>query len=846
MQRLLIIDSHSIIHRAYHALPPLTTPNGVPAHAVYGVARLLLSLRRAAPDYIIAAGDTPVATFRAESFAAYKAHRAPTPDDLSVQFGPAKALCETFGVRLFERDGMEADDVIATIVDRYRDEPDLRIEILSSDSDLFQLVSGDRVVVRTFSKGVSETVPYDETAVRARYQIAPAQLIDYKALVGDTSDNIPGLPGIGPKTAQALLKQYESIEGIYAHLDDLPKLRDKLVTHHDALLRDRNLVQLRHDVPLTLPPLAALSWHTLDTPALERTFTELGFNSLLQSLRMSATAPVSKTKSTPAKRSATSRTSSRMHTEAPTSSTQQQTLGLGETAYLPPTHSTPDAIYVGAEPLEAGAAARPIPKIGIALKEYLRRCWVRGEDLAEPYEDLGIALSLLEPDRKSYTLTDALTDFEMLDLAPTEQLPALRAALREALRERGIEMLFLETEMPLIRILAQMESWGILLNRSRLDALDTTSAAVCSDLEQQIYQAAGVVFNINSPKQVGDVLFTRLGLAPKGRSASTRADVLDMLTHAHPVVPLIQSYREHFKMRSTYILPLRELSDDQGFVHTDYVQTGAGTGRLSSRNPNLQNIPQESPWSRELRDAFEAREGYSLVACDYTQLELRILAGISNDPELVRAFRHGEDVHRHTASLIFNVALADVTPEQRRLAKTLNFGLVYGMGQTAFAKATGVSRAQAKTFIETYFERFAGVRTWQMETIANARRDGYASTLTGRRRYFPALANGPSWMAAEAERAAINHPVQGLEADVIKRAMIAARDVLVAADAWGTDARMLLTIHDELLFEIRDAACARHIPVIRQAMEGVLPELDIPLTLSVRTGKRWGSLTEYA
>jgi len=817
MKRLLVIDAHSLIHRAYHALPPLSTPDGQPIQAVYGMARLLLALLREGPDYVIAAGDAPGRTFRKELDEAYKAHRAPMPDDLRVQIGEAKELFERFGIPLLELSGFEADDVIATVTDRFRGTKGLRIEICSSDSDLLQLVEGKSVVARTLRKGITDTAVLDHDGVIAKFGVTPEQIPDYKALVGDTSDNVPGVRGIGPKTAALLLAEQPGVEELLAHRDDLPKLDARLEDDGTQLRASLVLTTLRRDVPVEVPPLADLARSELDLVALTPYFQSLGFDSLVSSL---APRPASATRprATRKKREGSPAIVSFARTDVAVSGDAGQVVDLED--YL-----------------EDPAARDPAtPVAGYGIKEAFQVLWASGQDLLPPYDDLGIAAWLLYPDLKAYE-EDAVRS--IVAGGADASLAELRQRILAALTTENLSPVYQDLELPSLRALAEIEMRGIRVDRAALQSLADEIARTCEELEREIRALAGSDFNLNSPKQVAEVLFRTLGLSVKGsRKESTRAEVLEELRDAHPIVPKLLDYREHFKVRTAFVEPLLDRLDGEDVLRTEYVQTGTATGRLSSRNPNLQNIPQESRWSQALRDTFLSRADCLLVSLDYSQLELRIVAALSGDPAMTAAFLAGEDIHAATAAVVLEKEAAGVTKDERRIAKTLNFGLVYGMGATAFAKASGLSRKEATAFIARYFERFAAVKAWQESILDDARKLGYTETLTGRRRYFPELSSGgPAWRLAEFERAAINHPVQGLDADIAKRAMLAVRDILRED---GGD--ILLTIHDELLVEIPAGSMKALVPRIRAAMESVMPELGIPLVVDVRAGSRWGSL----
>ncbi len=821
MKKLLIIDAHSIIHRAYHALPPLSTPDGRPIQAVYGLARLILAMLRSLPDYVIVAGDARGVTFRKELDANYKAHRAPMEDDLAAQIDEAKELFAKFGIPLIELAGFEADDVIATIVDKFQDEADLSIEILSSDSDLLQLVDDGRVVTRSLKKGITDTTVLDRDAVFEKYGITPEQVPAYKALVGDTSDNVPGVPGVGPKTAAQILKDYPTIDDILANLTALPKFAAKLPDDGTQLRASLYLTTLRRDVPVDVPSLASLARPELNRRELRDYFHEVGFLSLANAL-----APRDPLAAQPKKRvarKAPAAPSTFARTDVPVSGAAEPVVNLEDFMEDPSARKPGDIVA------------------GYGLKEALQVLWSESRDLEAPYDDLGIAAWLLYPDLKAY---EDQAVRSVVAGGDTATLAELRQKLLAALAKENMLGVYQSLELPAIRLLAEVESRGIQVDREALESLADQVAVTCDSLEKEIHELAGAPFNLNSPKQVADVLFRKLNLSMPGKKKeSTRAEILDELRDAHPIVGMLLEYREHFKVRSSFVEPILARLDASGTLRTEYVQTGAATGRLSSRNPNLQNIPQESRWSHALRDTFVAREGHVLASFDYSQLELRIVAALSHDPELTRAFKNGEDVHSATAAVVLGKDAGTITKEERRIAKTLNFGLVYGMGVTAFAKASGLKKAQAQDFIARYFERFGAVKAWQEQVLENARKSGYTETLTGRRRYFPELASGaPSWRTAEVERAAINQPVQGLDADIAKRAMINVRELLAS----GGRGHILLTIHDELLLELPTSSIKALVPHIRQTMEAAMPELGVPLVVDVRTGRRWGSLEPFS
>ncbi len=827
MKTLLLIDSHSLIHRAYHALPPMTSPEGTPAQALYGLSSILLKIQKEdKPDYIAALFDRPEPTFRKEKYDDYKAQRPKAADELISQLIEARNLFQAFGVPTFDCPKFEADDLIVTFAKRYAKEKNLRVVILTGDLDTLQIVDGEKIVVKVLKKGVSETLTYNEAAVKERYQLLPKQLLDYKALVGDTSDNVKGVPGIGPKTATDLLLRYGSLEGILKSKDKKDKKAQFIQAHEAEARTSYDLVWLRSDAPIKMPQLEELTCAP-DAEVIKKYFEKFGFGSLLR--RMGAEEVK---KAEPKSRISPAAT---LFSQIPTPTKATST---DEAIYFFSPDSTATLTELRSKKI----------KIGFDLKYAIEKIRYTGGEIRQPYFDLGVAFWLTAPDYKAYDAESFFQKFFKRSFQKTEaDLVLAKNTLEKKLAEEELTYVFEEIEMPVLDILADMERWGITTNASVLQKVEAKMTKVIEGLEKKIYESAGREFNINSSSQLGEIIFDTLELhLPRsvktpGGARSTKAEVLELLKEAHPIIPAILEYRELFKLKTTYTSSLQKHIQSDGRLHTDYIQTGAGTGRLSSAAPNLQNIPRESLWSPEIRTAFEASKGYSLVAFDYSQIELRLLAALSEDEALIRAFREGQDIHTLTASKVFGLTPAEVKPDVRRVAKILNFGLIYGMGPRAFAKTSGFSQSEAVQFIKTYFEAFPRVREFQEKVKEEARTFGYVKTLTGRRRYFPDIhSSGPQFMAA-AEREAMNHPLQGLDADINKLAMIKVANWLKEKEYWGNEVKLLLAIHDELLFEIRDDMMSEIVPVIQRLMEESYA-LSVPLVVQVSSGKNWGSL----
>jgi len=825
---LLLIDAHALIHRSFHALPPLSAPDGRPVGALYGLASILLkTLAADKPDYVAAAFDRPEPTLRKQEYKEYKAHRPPAPDELISQLRGARELFETFGVACFEKPGYEGDDIVGTLAKKFG-EKGFRVEILTGDLDTLQLVEDDHIVVRTMKKGVSDTFVYDEAAVRERYDLSPSQLTDYKGLVGDASDNIPGVRGVGPKTATELLKKFGTLENIFEKGDPKDKLAAKVLPFKKEALFSRKLGTIDTKVPIPETTLESLTFTGVPSEKLGPYFESLGFDSLLR--RIGAQRAVAR---------------------APKPAAPPSLFGAPEIQDTPEPDvpSDPNIVVVldaDDAQKQKSALGSDALKIAFEWKPVIRKLLDEGVVPAQPLFDISVAGWLLDPDGSDFTLP-ALTKKYLPssgDMAPRETQRKLAGALGRALRKEGVYNVFESIEMPVVPVLAEMERTGIAVNRKHLVSLLSDLDREIARETEEIYAAAGGPFNLNSPRQVGEVVFERLKLElPKVKKTATgqrrmNRDVLESLKDLHPIIARILEYREDFKIRSSFVAPLLDLTTKEGRVHTTLIQTGTGTGRIASEKPNLQNIPQESRWSKRLRDSFVAGEGWTLLSVDYSQIELRLLAHLTGDDALIRAFRDGKDIHAFTASKVLHIQESDVTKETRRLAKTLNFGMVYGMGARAFAQTSGVSAEEARRFIDEYFAAFPTIKRWQEGIKEKARAQGYVENANGRKRWFPGR-GGPA--TGEFDRAAINMPLQSLNADILKVAMARVDALLRERARSETEIRLLLSIHDELLFEVRDGILNETAGAIRKVMEEVYT-LSVPLRVEASAGKSWGEL----
>jgi DNA polymerase I len=908
-ERLALIDSNSLIYRAFFAVPPLTTTKGELANATFGFASILLkSLEQATPQHIAAAFDLPVPTFRREMEPTYKATRKPMPDELRPQFERCKQLLEAFGIPMYSLPGYEADDVIGALA-RQAEAKGLETIIVSGDLDPLQLVT-PRIKLMTTRQGFQNTVIYDEEMIRQRYGLRPNQMVDFKALKGDATDNIPGVPGVGEKTAAKLIAERETLEGVYSDLGTYtPRLRESLTANRDQVFRSRELATIVTDLPVTLE-LDRTRRTTYDRAAVLELFRDLEFRSLVPRLppadqNLAAPAPIA-----PAAPTATA--SARMVARG-----GQLQLGLeGAPGVAPPVDTTlvadvdadqvaaalrtagifavhADVDLSGRHPLLVGlglaAGERawyvptpdgvPGPIAAVLLDENVvktahdaktaRRALRRaGTDIAGLSMDTMVASYLVNASRRYHALEDLAAERLKLEVpvlpvadrkdpyrTPTmdERLARAGAGAVAAARlgeqfavelERlNLERLYRDVELPLVDVLVEMEEAGIAVDTGYLRDLGEEFAREVARIEQEAYAAVGHEFPLNSPKQLQALLFDELKL-PRGRRTgtgfSTDATVLEELRGAHPVIEKILEYREIEKLRSTYAEGLGGLVDPETRrVHTTFEQTVAATGRLSSRAPNLQNIPIRTPLGRRIRRAFVAGSpDRVLVAADYSQIELRVLAHVSQDPALLDAFRAGADIHRRTAAAGFGVDESAVTREQRDVAKMLNFGIIYGMSDFGLAWRMQMSREEAQRFIDAYFKRYGQVRRYVLETKAFCVEQGYVETLLGRRRYIPDMTSRVNAVRNAAERMAINMPIQGTAADIMKIAMARVHRALHDSDL---HARVLLQVHDELVAEVPRLEVERMARLLGDEMSGAY-ELDVPLVVDVRAGPNWDEM----
>ncbi|MEW6519943.1 MAG: DNA polymerase I [Thermodesulfobacteriota bacterium] len=882
-ETVYLVDGSAYIYRAYHAIAPLSNSKGLPTHAIYGFTNILLRvIREKNPAYMAMAFDLRGPTFRHAIYEPYKANRPAMPDDLACQIPYIRKIARAFNIPALEMAGFEADDLLASaavlLAAKGHD-----VIIVSGDKDLLQLVRPGIVLWDPMSDKMM-----NRETVTAKYNVGPEKLNDLFALIGDSSDNVPGVPGVGPKTAEKLINDFGSLDALYQHIEQLgqQKLREKLLAFHDQAWLSKKLIALKSDLPVP-QDIEAYRLPQPDQQALYALYSELEFARLLKS--QAPTAPMdSKGFSLVQSRQQLQDLCAMLHRGAllaiDTETTSLDPLtaelvGISFCAddkkawYVPIGHQDGQGNQLAGQLSlqEAFSCLRPLledrqlTKIGHNIKYDLQVLKQHGVQLAGPLRDTMIASYLLDPTRRSHKLDDltmehlntSMTSFAQVT-AGDKRPDAFRFVSLDAagayscedacsayqlwqlfepqLRELELWTLFNELEMPLVPILARMEEVGILVNPDMLAALSAEFAEQLASLSAKIFSLAGEEFNINSPKQLGAVLFEKLKL-PMGRKTktgySTDVKVLEKLSAYHELPAALLEHRTISKLKSTYIDKLAGLIQPQtGRVHTSFNQTVTATGRLSSSNPNLQNIPVRSSEGQRIREAFIAAPNHTLLAADYSQIDLRVLAHYSRDEALVEAFVAGKDVHSQTAAEIFRVHPSLITPQMRRVAKSINFGIVYGMSAFGLASQLNISRKEAQTFISRYFDLYRGVKRFMDEIIEQARRDGYVTTLFHRRRILPDLQSSNKTVREFAERAALNTPIQGTAADIIKLATIQA-DRQLREQALQSE--LLLQIHDELIFEVPLAELETAAALVKKAMENVM-ELAVPLVVNLSWG----------
>ena len=789
MSSLLLIDAHSLIHRCYHAVPPLTNERGEPVGALFGVSNVLLKIiSQRKMDYVAALFDRPEPTFRKQKFAEYKINRPQAEDALIFQLQESLELFRAFGITTFEKPGYEGDDLIGTLAEMFRKEKGIYTTILTGDMDSLQLVDDvNHIEVETFKKGIADIIIYHEKEVFERLGVRPDQVVDYKALVGDASDNIPGVAGVGPKTASGILQKYETLENYFQN-GTKEKTYEKISAHKKIAILSQELARIDTHVPLSVS-LQDIEYKPANEK-LSSFFQKHGFASLLKRIE---------NKNIPVKQ----------------------------------------------QPKEDAVKPRGVGKLPT------RQSFSEGgkiENSEFVFKQIQIALQLLGFPLASWEEYARLLYKRAMSFE--EFIRTVTPWAHKQLQEKNLVYVYNTIELPLISIIDAVEKNGVLIDAPHLQKLERTLQKELDAQEKILQEKTEHVINFNSPKQVLDLLKETPGLKIK----STSADTLEKIKNKIPWVSDLLAYRELFKLQTTYVVALQKLVAGDGRIHPTFLQLGAATGRMSCQDPNLQNIPQESRWSPDIRNAFVAPKNYSLVAIDYSQIELRVLASLAQDKNMIEAFQNGEDIHTLTAQKIFGKPAHQITKQMRRSAKTLNFGMVYGMGYRALAQQTRTTLEEAKQFIKKYFEEFSSIKTWHDRVLQEARKTGQAHSATGRVRALPEIHSTNGFFASQAEREAINMPAQGLAADILKLAMIRV-DAFLRANKLTEQVHMILTIHDELIFEVSDALLkngmkSEIIKNLQHEMEFALPinpttgktPIIVPIKTEVSIGKRWGEL----
>lgn len=804
-QKLVLLDSHAIIHRAYHALPEFMNSKGEPTGAIYGLATMLFKIiTELRPDHIIACYDLPKKTFRHEAYEGYKAGRAKADESLVAQLISSREFFKALSIPIYESEGFEADDLLGTISEQLKNKKDqVEVVIASGDMDTLQLVKGNDVVVYTLKKGINDTILYNEKKVVERFGFAPENLPDYKGLRGDPSDNIIGIKGIGEKTATVLISQYGTIEKIYEALekneDEVKELgiSDRVITllkeGKEEAMFSKTLATIRLDAPIKFS-IPNNDWQsTVDKEKVADFFREMEFKSL-----------------------------------------QGRFLNL-------------------------------FKKNEIKLKETEKT-----EKLDEKINDEAKDERIKKAKIAFWLLNSEMTNPDLADIIKYKKSNSFDEAflkLEDDIKKEKLSYIYENIETPIIPIIDEMEHNGILIDKNYLKKISEEYHKDLSNLEKEIWNYAGVEFNVNSPKQLGEILFSKLNLSVKGikksagGSISTRESELEKLKGLHPIISKILEYRELQKLLSTYTDTIPNLIKEDGRLHANFIQTGTTTGRFASSNPNLQNIPIKTERGKNIRNAFIAPRGYVLASFDYSQIELRVAALMSQDEYFIRAFREGKDIHSAVAMKVFGVDEENVTYDMRRRAKIINFGILYGMGVTALKenlarpesgsdkRSEEITRKDAQIFYDNYFAQFPTIASY-LESIKNfAKKNGYTETLFGRRRYFPGIRSPIPYIRAMAERMATNAPIQGTAtADIIKIGMKMADDALKKASLSNNDAKLILQIHDELIYEVKKEKINEVIKIVEKAMISAIPEEfikgkeNVPLAVSSSYGDKWGDL----
>jgi len=873
MKKIAIIDSYALAHRSYHALPPLTSPEGVLVNGVYGFMLIFLRmLKDLNPDYVLATFDMAAPTFRHKEYKEYKAKREKMPDNFYEQIQIIKNLLKEFGVPILEKEGYEADDIIGSVVETIKDK-NVECVIVTGDLDTLQLVN-EKVSVYTFRRGLQDRFIYDIEKVKERFEIEPEQLIDWKALRGDPSDNVPGVPSVGEKTAQELIKTFGTLDNLYQQLKEVestkelslnnkkakisPRIFKKLKDFEEQAYFSRHLVLIEKNIPLDFT-LKQAEFEIPDKEKLISLLGKLGFHSLVSKIFDSSEKKVVNQKKVSLKIINAISDLEKLNEKITQEKLigifldtqgerwgERETKGLGISFLDDSLFYLPKKLFKDFFELKINWSKKTL--ISFETKTIFEEVEEFSSFL---FEDIKIQAWLIDPDRKNYKI-NSLGKFFLRQEAEDSfenslaKLIPLWKVIQEKMVSLELEGIWNKIEKPLIPVISLMERNGILVDQSCLNKLLKETTKEITSLEKQIYQLAGKEFNINSPQQLAMILFEELGISSKNlkktstKKISTNVNELLKITNDHSIVPLFIQYRKIEKLRNSFLEVLPGfINEKTQRIHAIWNQTGTATGRLSSEKPNLQNIPQKGDIGKQVRKTFISEKSCLLVSLDYSQIELRLAAHLSQDEKMIKIFSQDKDIHLATASYVHNIPEKEVTSEMRNQAKALNFGIIYGMGNKAFAETASISLKEAKIFREKYFSKFSGLKKYLDDVLDKTKRTGYVETLFGRKRYLPLL-GGFGRTAKEQERIALNMPIQGLAADIIKMAMIRIQK-LANEERFEEKVKILLQIHDELILEVKSEIINDISPCLKEAMENAA-QLTVPLRADIRIGTTWGEM----
>ena len=862
MKKLLILDSNSILNRAFYGVRYLSAKDGTPTNAIYGFLNILLKLiKEQEPDYICAAFDVKAPTFRHKQYEGYKAQRKPMPEGLAAQMPLAKDVLRAMGVTILEKEGYEADDIIGTVA-RLCEESEISCFIATGDKDDLQLASDKTKVILTVTKsGYNETIIYDDKAVKEKYHVTPTEFIDVKALMGDPSDNIPGVKGVGEKTAMSLIEKHHSIEYIYENIDGIGlkgAMLQKMKDGREMAFMSKELATINRNTPIEFNAEECVFDGFENNGELYEILKRLELNSIIKKLDLSGGDNVKENEDIfkdfsyqVGDKNMISGDKVTVVLDFDGDNISSVAVGLGNNAVV---LNEQDDIK---ELLEDDSIAKVMFDVKEAIVKLNGRI-----DIKNISDDTAIAAYLVDPAKNEYTIEKLASEYfgtviekpevkqlSLLDDVETDRseylakcavaLGVLNERIGDKIKENGQEKLYQEVELPLVTVLAHLEINGFLVDDNQLKKFADKLGEKIDALTTEIYMLAGEEFNINSPKQLGVILFEKLELKPVKKTKTgyaTNADVLEKLRDKHPIVNFIMEYRQLAKLKSTYCDGLTAVVNPNTHrIHSVFTQTVTVTGRLSSTEPNLQNIPTRTELGREIRKMFVAKDGYVLVDADYSQIELRVLAHIANDETMINAFRNNEDIHAVTASQVLGIPLEDVTKEQRSSAKAVNFGIVYGIGEFSLAQDLHISVKEAKAYIESYLEKYHGVRNYMESIKEQAKKDGYVKTMLNRIRYIPELKSPNYNIRQFGERVALNTPIQGTAADIIKLAMVRVDNRLINE---GLKSKLILQVHDELIVEAHKDEVDKVKQILSEEMQNAM-KLNVPLKVDMSTGHSW-------